>query len=68
MKAKGDNDDDDDGEVGDEEEDEENVDAFVSSHGFEYVDGERGARSPAGDNDDEDDSGACVLCVVLRVS
>ena len=49
-----------------DEDDEENVDAFVSSHGFEYVDGERGARSPTNDNenlDDEDDSGACVFCI-----
>ena len=44
----------------DEDEDEESVDAFVSSHGFEYVDGERGLN---GSPDDEDNSGmSCALC------
>lgn len=40
--------------------DEENLDEFASSHGFEYIDGERGGRMPTQDGggvSDEDDAG-----------
>lgn len=46
-------------EGGDEGED--GLDEFISSHGFEYVDGERGRRIPTGDVSsfsDEDSAGA----------
>lgn len=48
-------------EGGDEGED--GLDEFISSHGFEYVDGERGRRIPTGDVSsfsDEDSAGACT--------
>ena len=50
-------------------EDEEGLDEFLSSHSFEFVDGDRGGRKPTGDGggfDDEDESGmsqsSCHVC------
>ena len=46
------------------QEEEEGLDEFLSEHGFEYVDGDRGGRQPTQDGEsisDEADSGTCLL-------
>ena len=44
-----------------EKDEEDGLDEFLSAHGFEYVDGDRGGRRPTRDGesfDDEDSAGA----------
>jgi hypothetical protein len=52
-----------------DEQGEDRVDEFISSHGFEYVDGERGRRVPTQDGSsfsDEEHTGAAYLLIVYN--
>ena len=48
--------------------DEDGLDEFLSSHGFEYVDGDLGGRKPTADGagfSDEDSSGKYLVLILM---
>ena len=51
--------------------DEDGLDEFLSSHGFEYVDGDLGGRKPTGDGagfSDENSSGDYLVLILIRLN
>ena len=51
--------------------DEDGLDEFLSSHGFEYVDGDLGGRKPTGDGagfSDENSSGKYLVLIFIELN